>query len=606
MITPELEQYVRESLAAGVSVDEVKANLRAQGWPEEDISAAFGAPVSTIPLPPAPPPPSQMPANMPVQQPTASYPPIAAPYISPTATAQPASASLPQNGTQRSSGGISGAKFATLAIVAGLILLIGGGAAFAYMEFLPNLFGPSAKEVFDKMPSAMRGLTGVQLDSAVSISGTLSPSGQLAASGMTKSDFSLKVSSKGMVTGFNTPESERKFDGDISVAGTYKMGSVQFNVDMSAEMKIVGEDYYVKFNTFPVIPFAPDYSSKITGKWIKISKKDLESGAFTIDTNELKKASDDAELEAKEIAGDLRQAYEKSPVFSVASSEKTSDGGPAQFHYVLAFDEGNLRNFLSAASDIFARRTKTHRDRYERMGFSSGDLSGISELTSGNVDIAASWIAPILRQLATELWIERDSSYLTHAKVHLPYATSTEYGALALDAMYDIILSKFNESFSVEVPSATVTVEDIAQALAEDKSSALGIANTKTRDARRVSDVKSIQLALELYYDGHYDSKTKTGSYPLNLSALVPLYLQEVPRDPSDGIGPVYQALRSDGKNSCSSEPCPKYFLGVSLEDPQNIVLIKDADSDPSGPLNGSDVIGCSGEQGRSCYDITQ
>src|SRR5580698_189508 len=57
----------------------------------------------------------------------------------------------------------------------------------------------------------------------------------------------------------------------------------------------------------------------------------------------------------------------------------------------------------------------------------------------------------------------------------------------------------------------------------------LNTAREKGRDARRVSDVKEIQLALELYFDAN-------GEYAGNLSQLVPTYLSAMPSDPSSSV----------------------------------------------------------------------
>src|SRR3989338_3958065 len=69
----------------------------------------------------------------------------------------------------------------------------------------------------------------------------------------------------------------------------------------------------------------------------------------------------------------------------------------------------------------------------------------------------------------------------------------------------------------------------------------LGSSKTKSRDAKRVSDIKMLQLALATYYSDYLQ-------YPTTLSPLVPNYLPSLPRDPSsstactDGgqVGPCY------------------------------------------------------------------
>ncbi len=78
-------------------------------------------------------------------------------------------------------------------------------------------------------------------------------------------------------------------------------------------------------------------------------------------------------------------------------------------------------------------------------------------------------------------------------------------------------------------------------------------ARIKARDARRLADFKSVQTALELYYDSQ-----STPSYPVStgalmssvLSGLAPAYLGTVPTDPSRAntvVGNGYQYC-SDGQ----------------------------------------------------------
>jgi type II secretion system protein G len=106
----------------------------------------------------------------------------------------------------------------------------------------------------------------------------------------------------------------------------------------------------------------------------------------------------------------------------------------------------------------------------------------------------------------------------------------------------------------------------------------LNTAQQKGRDARRISDLKEIQLALELYYDAN-------SNYPLQGSALsatpsaanipaalAPTYISQLPTDPSQptsGASPYhyqYESLASDGVTACGSGTCPEYVLIAHLE----------------------------------------
>ncbi len=98
----------------------------------------------------------------------------------------------------------------------------------------------------------------------------------------------------------------------------------------------------------------------------------------------------------------------------------------------------------------------------------------------------------------------------------------------------------------------------------------LNSARQKGRDARRVSDIKQLQLALELYYDAN-------AKYPATLTdtALVtPGYIAAIPKDPQDvTVSYLYAGLGSG--TTCSS-----YHLGAVLESADHIALDGDNDSD--------------------------
>ena len=103
----------------------------------------------------------------------------------------------------------------------------------------------------------------------------------------------------------------------------------------------------------------------------------------------------------------------------------------------------------------------------------------------------------------------------------------------------------------------------------------LNTARQKGRDARRISDVKQLQLAAELYYDANQ-------SYPASLGSGTtgPLvtggYISSIPVDPSTSAAYAYSPLQSDKTTGCTTAPspaCPSYVLGALLENSSNAVL---------------------------------
>src|SRR3989344_6514315 len=76
-------------------------------------------------------------------------------------------------------------------------------------------------------------------------------------------------------------------------------------------------------------------------------------------------------------------------------------------------------------------------------------------------------------------------------------------------------------------------------------------ARSRGRDARRVADLKQIQVALELYY-------SQNTFYPTVTSALAPSFIAVVPKDPSSGSAAY-------GYNPGGS-PAQTYCLGATIE----------------------------------------
>jgi type II secretion system protein G len=127
----------------------------------------------------------------------------------------------------------------------------------------------------------------------------------------------------------------------------------------------------------------------------------------------------------------------------------------------------------------------------------------------------------------------------------------------------------------------------------------LGNARAKSRDSRRITDIKSIQLALANYYSDH-------GFYPLNIywsstfnntatdprNGLKGGYLATVPTDPGytancassannyvDKSCYRYIAISALGGTCNTTNQPTSYHLGVLLEDSSNQALTQDVDA---------------------------
>ncbi len=122
--------------------------------------------------------------------------------------------------------------------------------------------------------------------------------------------------------------------------------------------------------------------------------------------------------------------------------------------------------------------------------------------------------------------------------------------------------------------------------LATTVMTSLNMARFKARDVRRLSDIRQLQLALQMYYDSF-------GHYPTNPDDLVPTYIAAKPIDP-DGINEYQYCITLSSLN---------YHLGTSeigLEMEDSSALIGDADIENDGCMGGTSF---SGED--PVYDVT-
>lgn len=128
----------------------------------------------------------------------------------------------------------------------------------------------------------------------------------------------------------------------------------------------------------------------------------------------------------------------------------------------------------------------------------------------------------------------------------------------------------------------------------------LNTARRKSRDARRISDVKQIQLALELYFDSLSSPSYPVASATCNATTAYGLevvatggFIPGIPRDPNATVNCYRYATPP------APTPYLTYHIGATLEDPANPAFNSDKD------CNSTIASGCGAAAYTSGFDGT-
>jgi prepilin-type N-terminal cleavage/methylation domain-containing protein len=110
----------------------------------------------------------------------------------------------------------------------------------------------------------------------------------------------------------------------------------------------------------------------------------------------------------------------------------------------------------------------------------------------------------------------------------------------------------------------------------------LGSARQKSRDGKRVADMKQVQLTLELYYDTNSEYPSASTWATLGTALVGGGFISQIPSDPSSGKTYGYRATPIGCDNGGTR--CTGYYVGAIMEGVgQTGSLTSDIDTDIGG-----------------------
>ncbi len=403
MVNQQLLDYIKQQLKQGVSREQIRSSLMANGWQEADINEAFvsiNSPIS-----------STSPENIAAQQ----------------------FSTISQQPERR----INKTLLAIFSILG--ILIIGGGVfgSFYYFKETPEKVIETMRTRFAEV-KALEYHGEIKAEVAIPDllgGGSFMQPAQQTTSSKKASDFSINLNGKSDVGDLNNPKGLFVFNIKTDALKELTQRESAFGLEVRAINKVV----YVKFNNLPNLGFFD--LSVLSNQWIKIDteaiKKQLDLEKF----EGQKEAQKQQEL-TPEQAEKLRQIIAQANVFKVTeklASEKIE--GMDTHHYKFLIDKNELKKLIVDISGVVQNKTLTDK-----------------ELTEFDKGLEA------IGSLGGEIWIGK-KDYLPYKLLFTIGIKETAEPKITGQLTTTLSFKNYNKPIQIDIPSPVKSIEEISDQL---------------------------------------------------------------------------------------------------------------------------------------------
>jgi len=441
MITEDLLKYIKQQKQKGVSDDDIRIKLLANGWQEEDIEEAaklFKLNQQQNLQPQVPPPPVE--ANALASQPEPMTQPIAQPAepIQPVSQEQAASISSYEATSPAPKGGNK--KVLMIAAVAlGTLIIAGGSFGYVYYSQLPEVVAKKMAINFEKVKTFeyAGNLTG---EVVVPASVTGMPEEDSKETAQMK--FTSIVNFSGSVDGtdVNNPKASHITDVEFK---SEQAGVVE-SIILGVETRFLDKALYIQLTKAPELPFF-DLSS-VKNQWVKIDLEEIMKEVESSMTEE----------EKQRLSGGLESQFSQDQINKInaatqkwmAKTLKKVTRLPAEnidgvntYHYSFTVNKTDLRDFILE----------------------------VTKITTG-IETDAQAIEAIDKSLAlidfqgAEIWVGKKDSL--PRRLYLSFSFKEEKtGKVVLTEVMNVYFKNYNKPVKIEAPEKSTPLQDFMEQL---------------------------------------------------------------------------------------------------------------------------------------------
>jgi hypothetical protein len=294
------------------------------------------------------------------------------------------------------------------------------------------------------------------------------------------------------------------------------------DITVLIDTKSINDKFYLRLKNLPkAIDFLVD--EEIIKKWLEFEINELE-------------ASDFKETYNQEIINDILEiAFDNlnlTDLIVILDEDELVFNHHNTYYYHFTFNKEAMPDFI----------INTYRDIYFNFEESRDKFNLDEEMTENDWHELRQEVVDGLDDFnfyTFKIWIDKES-YLPHKISTFIEFNSKNLGFdLNLEAEY--IFTSFNKKMNIEPPEDTISFDEMLELLSLnqvgphefDNENMVDFSHSLYRDSRRVSDVKQIQTALELYYHSanQYPSSLETAIIYDNMIFLDPVPIAPVPAD---------------------------------------------------------------------------
>ena len=497
MITPDMLAFIRKSRSDGMSPADIEASLKTNGWQQQDIAEAY----ATIARDVAP-------------QSVTPGQPIIIQTVNPTTMPSPTH----HNGKKA----LTTSLISIIAICA--VGAIAYGAYFAFNKYV-------AQSPEQKIRTALLNLKGVtSFDSTFKISSSYND----PTSYTFDANITVNNEAQGLVS---TSTTQTQGDIDLAVqastpASAY-MPSASYNIDTDIAYRYLDNVIYAELVKAPSInPMIDAYLNlkKYEGQWIQMPLKDgLNAGSAEL-------GAQPTSLTKEEYAA-IYAKYKDRPIFIVSGHSIDDVNSKAMDRYTFTL---NASNTASLEGDIFQAVLQK-----SNMNQSQSQIDQIKAQLAESV--------PVISTITGQIWIGQSDNMMYKIAVDLDVQAAAHLNAPA-PLHFEMTVNSYNQPTTITAPEDSKTLQDFYMSM----NPGAAASQTKAQDAKQISDLAQIQLALAEYFDrcGAYPTnRTTTATSPTCPSGItLGTFMPTIPRSPTAG---AYNYVVNSNKSD--------YFLQTTL-----------------------------------------